>query len=277
MERLKAGCLAAGAATSRLRPLPEFLIIGGQRCGTTALYDSLLRHPGIRAPSVKEVHYFDLQFGCGERWYRAHFPTELQRAAVRRRTGHDLVTGEASPYYLFHPRVPGRAHELLPDARLVVMVRDPVKRAYSHYHHEVSLGMETLGFEQALDAEPHRLAGEAERIASDPGYVSVSHQHHSYKARGLYLDQLRAWLEWYPREQLLILRSEDFFADPGGVIDQVLEFIGAPPHALGRHARPGSRRYPPLNEATRARLAEHFAEPNRQLEAFLGRDLGWGG
>ena len=191
---LQAGC----TATAPIRPLPDYLIIGGQRCGTTALHDHLARHPAIGAAHVKEVHYFDLNYERGERWYRGHFPNDVRRAVARRRTGVEMVCGEASPYYLFHPLVPERARALVPDARLIVLLRDPVARALSHYHHEVALGMEPLTFEEALDAEPERLDGEERRLVQFPGYASVAHQHHSYVARGHYADQLERWLGRVP-------------------------------------------------------------------------------
>ena len=170
------------------------------------------------------MHYFYLNYERGEGWYRGHFPNDVRRAVARRRTGVEMMCGEASPYYLFHPLVPERARALVPDARLIVLLRDPVARALSHYHHhEVALGMEPLTFEQALEAEPGRLDGE-ER-GQFPGYVSVAHQHHSYVARGHYADQLERWLGLFPRDQVLILVSEDFFADTPGVVGQILDFL----------------------------------------------------
>src|SRR5262249_27856015 len=151
----------------------DFVIIGTQRGGTTSLYRYLIDHPDVAgAMLTKEVHYFDTNLRRGPGWYRAFFPTKAARDRHRRRTGRELVAGEASPYYLFHPLVPDRAHELLPDAKLVVMLRDPVERAFSHHGHEVELGYEQLGFAEALDREPERLAGELERMRADPAYVS---------------------------------------------------------------------------------------------------------
>jgi len=273
---IKSALQAACTATAPVRPLPDFLIIGGQRCGTTALHDHLARHPSVGAAHVKEVHYFDLNYDRGERWYRGHFPNDARRAVARRRTGVDVVCGEASPYYLYHPLVPERARALVPDARLIVLLRDPVARALSHYHHEVALGMEPLSFEDALDAESERLDGEERRIVQFPGYISVAHQHHSYVARGHYADQLERWFGSFPRDRMLMLVSEDFFADPAGVVGEILEFLALPPMPQAAPFRvPNARSYEGMEPATRRLLIERFRESNARLTELLGRDPGW--
>src|SRR6187200_1451927 len=149
---------AYGTATARGRPLPDFLVIGAQKAGTTALYAYLRWHPGITGPSWKEVSFFDRHWWRGEAWYRGQFPL---------RAGGRLV-GEASPSYLFHPLAPERARSLVPDAKLIALVRNPVDRAYSQYQHAVALGREPLSFEDALAAEDERLVGEVERLLADP-------------------------------------------------------------------------------------------------------------
>jgi Sulfotransferase domain len=144
------------------RPLPDFLILGAQRSGTTSLYNYLAAHPLV-LPAVpsKGVHYFDKHADRSLRWYRAHFPTRAQRRRREHPAGSPTVTGEGSPYYLFHPHGPARAAAAVPDARLIVMLRDPVERAYSHYQQEYARGFEDAGsFEAALDLEPSRLEGE---------------------------------------------------------------------------------------------------------------------
>ena len=255
----------AGRRTARWRPLPDFLVLGAQKAGTTALYAYLHWHPGITGPSWKEVSFFDRHWWRGERWYRGQFPL---RSAGR-------LVGEASPSYLFHPLAPARARSLVPGARLVALVRDPVARAYSHYQHEVALGREPLGFEDALAAEPRRTAGEVERLRADPRAFSRAWWDHTYVARGLYAEQLERWLAYFPREQLLVVRTEDLGERPAQTYARILEFLGAAHHDLGDYPRIFERGYAPMRPETRVSLAETFAEPNRRLEAILGRELGW--
>src|SRR6187397_1377370 len=128
-----------GRATSSLRALPDFLILGAQKAGTTALYSYLRRHPAIVGPSWKEVSFFDRHYARGEAWYRGNFPTRLRHALAERRAHARAIAGEASPSYVFHPSAPERVAALVPDARLIALVRNPIDRALSHYHHEVAL------------------------------------------------------------------------------------------------------------------------------------------
>jgi Sulfotransferase domain len=143
---LRSAVWTYGRATARARSLPGFLIIGAQKAGTTALYAYLRWHPAVLGPSWKEVSFFDRHYSRGEAWYRGQFPNALRLQLVERRSGARPIVGEASPSYLFHPLAPERVAALLPGARLVALVRNPVERAFSHYQHEVALGREPLSF-----------------------------------------------------------------------------------------------------------------------------------
>ena len=255
--------------TVGLRLLPGFLIIGAARAGTTSLHAYLMRHPSVGAPTHKELHFFDLNFDRGLEWYRRHFPAALPG----NRSG--TLTGEASPYYLFHPAVPARVKDTLPDVRLVTLVRNPVDRAYSQHQLAQRHGRDELSFEDAIAAEPGRLEGEVERMMTDASYDGVSYRHHSYLARGLYAEQLERWYEHFTREQLLVLRSEDLFADPPAAVAQVLRFLELPPYELGEYCAYNQKPYDGLAPDTREELRRYFTEPNRRLEQLLGRDLDW--
>ncbi|MFN2470720.1 MAG: sulfotransferase [Gaiellaceae bacterium] len=264
-----------GRSTASLRMLPDFLIIGTQRGGTTSLYKYLAEHPQVRAPLLgKGAHYFSTGFGEGERVYRAHFPLRLFSRFHVRAEGR-VITGEASPYYLFHPHVPRRVAEIVPRVRLVALLRDPVHRAYSHYWHEVERGFEPLTFEEAIEREQERLGLETERILADPTHESFKHRHYSYLARGLYADQLEGWKSVFPAEQMLVLSSEEFFADPETSFRRVLNFLELRPASRREYETFNPRDYPPMDEATRRRLADYFAEPNARLSLLLGVDFGW--
>jgi hypothetical protein len=263
---LRNGVWAWGRATSAVRPLPEFLIVGAQRAGTSALYTYLRQHPGIGGPPWKEVNFFDVRYGRGASWYRGHFPV--------RRPGRELLVGEASPSYLFHPYAPERVAGLVPEARVIALVRNPVDRALSHYHHEVDLGREPLSFEEALEREEERLEGEWERLA-DPSYFSHAWWNHTYFSRGLYAEQLERWFAALPREQVLVLVSEELFADPRATFARVLEFLGAAPYELDSYPPVFSREYGEMRPETRRALEERYTEPNRRLAELLGRQLPW--
>jgi sulfotransferase family protein len=257
---------AYGTATARGRPLPDFLVLGAQKAGTTALYAYLRWHPGITGPSWKEVSFFDRHWWRGKRWYRGQFPLRSRGRLV----------GEASPSYLFHPLAPERARAVVPDARLLVVLRNPVDRAYSQYQHEVALRREPLSFEDALAAEEGRTRGEVERLVADPRAFSHEWWDHTYASRGLYAEQLDRWLAVFPREQLLVVTSDELAERSARTYASILAFLGAAPHRLDEYPRVFDRDYAPMRRETREALAARFAEPNRRLEELLGRELGWG-
>ena len=286
-QPVKAGAryafLAYGMATVGIRPLPDFLIVGTKRGGTTSLYRYLLEHPAVLAtfPSfrtLKGVHYFDEHFARGLRWYQSHFPAEPYRALRQRNTGVRPLIGEASPNYLFHPLGAARAAGSVPRAKIIVLLRNPVDRAWSQYKDQVQLGFETLSFEEAVEREPARLAGEVERMLADPGYYGTAFDRYSYLARGRYLDQLRAWRAAFPGEQqLLILRSEDLYGNAEGVYHRALDFLGLPRVSLTAYrphnAIPAAKTR--MAASTRQRLAAYFAPYNHQLAEHLGIEFGW--
>jgi hypothetical protein len=261
--------------TSRGRVLPDFLIIGTQRGGTTSLYKYLVQHPNLSHALTKELRFFDLNYHRGMSWYRSRFPSRRHRETVRRRRGVELMVGEASPDYMFDPHAPARVARDLPEAKLIVLLRDPVDRAYSHYWHQFKRRHESLSFPEAVAAEPQRLAGELERTLADPSYVSFERHHHSYLARGIYVDQLAAWMELIPRNRFLIERSEDFFQDPPAVFDRVLEFLNLPEHRLTEYETFNAFSSGEMDPELRARLVEYFRPHNRRLYEFLDRDFGW--
>lgn len=269
-----------GNITSGLRPGPDFVIIGAKRGGTTSLYNYLLEHPSISPlfpgrQRIKGVHYFDSEFARGPRWYRSHFPLTVGSRHIARPSVVPAITGEASPYYLFHPLAAERLAREFPEVRLIVLLRDPVERAYSHYRERVRHGAEWLSFQEALDAEAARLRGEAERIVREPGYRSVAHEDHSYLEQGRYLDMLPRWFALFPRERFHIVASEELYDDPGRVVPDVWSFLGLPPRKLQSRTRHNYHQAPALAPATRRRLQRAFAEHNRELEQLLGRPLPW--
>jgi hypothetical protein len=248
-------------ATAPQRPLPDFVIIGAQRAGTTSLYKYLCTQQSVARASRKEVHYFDVHYDRGERWYKSHF--DMARPGT--------VTGEASPYMLFHPLAPERAaHDLSDQTRFIALLREPVDRAISQYWHERKGNKEAESLERAIALESERLAGTDEVVRR--GERSYAHQHYSYVARGEYAGQLRRWFDAVGRERVLVLECERVYADSQVPAD-VLHWLGLPP---------SSAPYPSLNAAARstsvdagllAELHRHFEPHNEELFELLGTEL----
>jgi hypothetical protein len=245
--------------------LPTFLIIGTQKGGTTSLYELLAEHPEVGRASLKEAHYFDQNHDRPISWYQAHFP----------RRGSARHTGEATPYYLFHPLCAERVHAALPKVKLIVLLRNPVDRAHSHHNHEHALGNEELDFVTAIAQEPERLAGEERRLAEDPTYQSFAHQHYSYVARGLYAEQLKRWYDRFPPDQILTLASEEFFADPEAILHRVQTWLELATHTPARLTPRNARSYDPMDPELRARLAGYFRADTAQLPRLTNTHLPW--
>lgn len=265
--------------TSPARLLPDFVIIGGQKCGTTSLYNYLIEHPNVLPARNKETGFFHTRrYGMGQFLYRASFPKTTQERRAGRTNGSKVVTGESTPEYLFYPQVPGRVRKVVPRARLIALLRNPVDRTYSHYQHKVREGWEPLSFEEAIDREPERLKGERERLLADPRYQSHNFLHFSYLARSVYVDQLKAWREFFPEDQILVLKSEDFYEDPSSSVARTLEFLGLAAVGMESYARYNAGGYAgQIDPALRKRLVDYFRPHNQRLYEYLGRDLGWDG
>jgi hypothetical protein len=276
MRMAQTVALAAGRVNSGARMLPGFLIVGAQRAGTTTMYGVISRHPGVLSPALhKEVHYFDDGYERKLGWYRAHFPLEARARWVERRTGISPVAFEASPYYMFHPLAGERIARDLRDVKLLVLVRDPVERAHTAHVHEVAMGHEDLPFEAALELEDARLEGEVERILADPGYVSHSHRHHAYLARGRYIEQLDRLEALFGRDRIQVIDSGDFFTHPERVYDAALEFLELPHRGYPTFPRKNARPRAPMPDSLRRALDAHFLPFDERLAKWLGHDPSW--
>lgn len=245
--------------------LPDFIVIGAQRAGTTSLHANLAEHPLLRPSIMKEIQYFSLHIARGIGWYRACFPS--LRAGEK--------TFESSPFYIFDPAVPPRLRATLPQAKLVVVLRDPVDRAYSHYLHSRMLGHEELSFVDALDAEPSRLAAARAHDGAGAYYVQRAH---SYFSRGLYADQIRHWFRYVDPSSVFIIRSEEMFSSPAKTYADLLGFLGIQSYLPSSFAHRNSHTdssAPVLAASVRDELLRRYAGPNEDLRDLLGWSTVW--
>jgi hypothetical protein len=197
----------------------------------------------------------------------------------------NFLTGEGTPYYILYPHAPKRIFEIVPRVKLIALLRNPVERAYSQYWIEVKAGFETLSFEEAIRTEDERIAAELEKMQRDEHYYSHSFRHFSYLTRGRYAEQLQNWLRYYPREQMLILKSEDLYSNPEGTLKRTLEFLGVTQVELQEeyknYRRPSKKGYrnkvvpPKMDAKIREYLVEYFRPYNARLYDLLGIDFAW--
>jgi hypothetical protein len=270
------GRALAGHGPGKGRLLPDFVIIGAAKAGTTSLYGWLGEHPYVAPATQKEVHYFDYNYYRGEDWYRAHFPPERERAAFASEHGRPFLTGEASPPYITHDWAPRRLARLLPNAKLLVTLRNPVDRAYSQFQMSRREGEEPLEcFGDAIDAEAQRLAPELARAQVDHRYNSWPIGCWSYLLRGRYAEQLQRWFALFRREQFDIMTLEQLASEPQQRLDAVHEFLGLPPHRYDNLKPLHTATYDAIPTDVRRRLSEYFRPHNERLYELLGTDLGW--
>tara|TARA_B100001540_G_scaffold299072_2_gene303170 strand:+ start:780 stop:1688 length:909 start_codon:yes stop_codon:yes gene_type:complete len=256
------------------RVLPDFLIVGAMKSGTTSLFHYLTQHPGFCPPSTKEVHFLDNPtfYRFGESWYRSHFPTRSHMQGLEQQLGYRPVTGEATPSMVSELYAINAARHV-PDARLVMVLRNPVDRAYSHYHHmRRSFFGEPLSFWDALDAEARRIDADRKR----KGGATRRFKRYSYARRGMYIDQIEHWLQYFPRERLQIFSYEQLVNSPNEVCNQLCAHIGLPPMSFETDEKRNTGHYSePMEERCRERLTELYRPYNRRLFTFLGEDWGW--
>lgn len=241
-------------ATSPLRRLPDFIIIGAQKAGTSSLYYYLSQHPAIRMSALKETHYYNYHILRGRNlsWYRSFFPLKIK--------ARNTLTGEASPYYLFDPDVPARIKRDLPNIKLIALFRNPIDRAYSAYN---------MNKRQARRPDFPTFE---EAIAN---FDTSSEQSRLYLYRGRYAEHIKPWLTNFSREQLLCMKSEDLFQDPKSALEAVYTFLGVaksyPPDMQAQEV--GS--YSEMPEKTRRELEEYFNPVNDELVELLGERYRW--
>jgi Sulfotransferase domain len=262
--------LVFGRLTSRWRVEPAFMIIGGQRCGTTTLFKALADHPEVLRPPVdKGTDYYSLYYGRGASWYRSRMPLRRSKDSARQ-------AFEACTYYMFHPFAIERIARDYPQLKLIAMLRDPVVRAYSAYKHEFARGFEAEpDFLRALELEDARLEGEVERMRADVDYESVPHRHHAYRRRGQYAEQLTRVFGQFPAEQVHVIESEAFFIEPSLEYRRLIDFLGLdrwePRSFAALNARPSSA----MRNDARDFLIEHYRDHDAALADLLGHPLAW--
>ncbi|MFL5494195.1 MAG: sulfotransferase domain-containing protein [Gemmatimonadales bacterium] len=268
---------------------PKFLIIGTQKGGTVALRKYLARHPDIVPARKKEIGYFDqdILYRRGDSWYHGHFP-------LPHRLGRRGVTFEATPEYLYYPKAAQRIFSYDPDLKLIVLLREPIERAFSAWNMFRTLRYEHPDYLRAILPECDQMLREAivQMLSSDPfpefdeavrdeinGMVANnSALEPSYVRRGIYHEQLLRYLRCFAREQILILESARLRRDLANVLPEVVQFLGLPEYTGYRvdqslfHVGQYEHR---MADETRAFLGEFYKPHNEKLWELLGRDFGW--
>ncbi|WP_337659790.1 sulfotransferase family protein [Anderseniella sp. Alg231-50] len=231
------------------RALPDFIIIGGMKCGTSSLFKYLNQHPQLFSSDYKEVRYFshDEHFSRGEKWYRIHFP-------LAQDIPENSLIFEASPDYLFYPRAAERMASLLPDIKLIALLRNPTERAISHYFHDLKKG---------------RKQGEI--------FNTIKNDREIYKLKGAYKMQLERYYKLFPADNIMIINSENFFEDPVKTLKEICLFLDVDPDVEISDLSPqqvGFNREP-VDAAVYDYLNGYYKPFNQALFDFIGKTFKW--
>ena len=263
--------------TGFLHVLPDFYILGAEKCGTSSLFIYISEHPSSLHPISKEPKFFGKYYGRGLNWYRVGFPFKFQKYYANNIKQKKLLTGDATVRYLDNPNVPDRIKQVTPNAKFIIMLRNPIDRAYSQYNMMVHDGVENLTFEEALEQEEERAITHFKKMQLDHNYYSDDYFYFGYTHRGIYVDKIKFWMEHFPKENFQIIKSEDFFQDPSEIYKETLDFLQLENYDLKQYKTVGTIAYkdPTMNEKTRENLIEFFKPHNNRLESFLGIKFDW--
>jgi hypothetical protein len=240
---------------------PDYLIIGAQKCGTTTLFNYLSNHPQVSNPAKKELHYFDLNFEKPFSWYQSFFEGSS-----------DQVSGEATPFYLYGYNIPQRIYQKIPTVKIIVLLRNPIDRAYSHFHMQKDRKIEPFhSFSKAIQREEERLS------LSDPFSLSKhsSYIHHSYLDRGNYYAQLLRWSVYFDISSFLYIFSEELFSSPKSVYQAVCSYLNIDLILNIEYEHFFKQQYPNMNPRTRRFLSEHFNLKNQKLFSLINKSYDW--
>ena len=261
--------------TSAFRTNPDFFIIGAARCGTTSLYKYLTEHPSVIEPLRKETHYFELFYNQGYRWYKLFFPSIFYKLYHKYYLKIPFITGEASADYIFHPLVPKRIISLYPKAKIIILLRNPVDRAYSYYSLNLSRKIEKESFEKVIERESNLLKKEIDKMREDEDYFSKKYYRFSYLTSGIYINQINLWKRYFPDNQILIINSEDFFKDPQNILNMVFSFLGLKDFKLNKYYKYNYGNTSKMNKKTRQCLIQFYKPFNERLYKNIKRVFDW--
>ncbi len=240
--------------SAKWRSTPNFIIAGTQKGGTTSMYDYLVQHPQILPATTKEVHFFENPNNRkkGILWYKSHFPLKLILKKKK------AITGEATPHmYSYH--VPRLMHKMNPDLKVIFILRDPISRAFSHYqHNRRRKGRENLSFSEAIRQEKSRISNDIKKVIKDEWHNDAINRTFSYMSRGEYEEQLDRWKKYFNKENILILKSEDFFESPQKTLNEVTKFLNIDKHGFKTSKRSNVGNYSDKIDLDDLKYLENF-------------------
>ena len=257
--------------TSTRRVLPDFIIIGTVRSGSTSLYYNICSHPSILPASYDEIGFFDSNYHLGMNWYRSMFPLKSDMERIRSETKYAL-TGEDTPFYFWKIDAANRIRKILPKIKLIAILRNPVQRAYSNYYLGVRGGTEKLTFEEAVRKELDTLP-ENKILAEN--IFKFCNVRRSYIAKSLYVYQMKIWFERFSKNRLFVISTEEMSKSPAHTMNQAYEFLGLPKYENTFFEKRKKASYEKMGDNIRKELEEFFKPHNEELFKLIGKSFDW--
>ena len=252
--------------SSPLRVLPDLIVIGVVRSGTTSLYHYLSQHPSVVKSAYDELGYFDSNYKLGLNWYKSFFPSIFEKKKVMQKN-KKFMTYDVTPFYIYHEKAPERIHQILPNSKLIIILRNPVDRSYSNYF----LGNQKKNFEEII-ADEKKILNKINKNNVDEYYNFV---HTSMLARGFYAEQLENWYKSFSKDQILIIKSEEFATDTNKIMNNIFDFLELPHYDIPDNSKKNKIHYEPMKKGTRDDLIEFFRPYNEKLYSLVGRNFDW--
>ena len=254
--------------TSFIRVLPDFFVVGVVRSGTTSLYYYLDQHPCVMKSAYDELGFFDSNFDLGWNWYKSLFPTIMQKKKIEKINGK-FLTFDDTPFYVYNSTVVKRIKRNFPDAKIIVIFRNPIDRAYSNYFLGVNGGKEKRKFDDLIEEEMILINRRNKQVLFDETLSET------YLGRGLYAEQLKVWFSEFPKDSVKIIKSEEFAENTQDVMKDLFQFLDLPEYKISNIEKKNVTKYPPMKKETREKLEEFFRSHNKELYNMLGKDFGW--
>lgn len=256
------------------RSLPDFIIIGAQKSGTSSLFHYLIQHPAVISPIRKEIHYFETYYRLGPGWYRAHFPKKNVLKQGK------LITGEASPCYMLFPEAIAAIKSLVPQCKMIVLLREPAARAISSYYHQVNGKKEKRPVKQALfDNDP--VFNQAKTLNLQKKLLqnkklTFYYRHYSYLERGHYASQLKWVYDMFDKKHVLIDQAENLFSNPEKVYKKICRFLKIDDTFLPPDLKPqNTNHYPEIDLKVKEKLKDYYRPFNKTLKTLTEGQISW--
>jgi len=260
--------------TSSSRVLPDFIIIGTVRSGSTSLYYNICEHPSVLPAAYDEIGFYDSNYHLGVNWYRSMFPTKKEMQKIEKNTGH-AITGEDTPFYIWNSEAAERIYKDITNSKIIAIFRNPIDRAFSNYNVGKRAGTspefvgitEKLSFEDAIDKE-------IEFMKENSLQKSIERRG-SYLSKGHYAEQLKIWLKIFPKKQIHILSTEDMQKNPESTISEIFQFLDISDYIIKNPQKQKYFKYPEMKKDTREKLIDYYKPLNEQFFKIIGKKFNW--